>query len=622
MCFADVSSRDLNYIKSRIENEGLSFLTITLPKFCRDFERALQTRLIDSTMFLGFRKIGSIPAFLQGMTSQIFDLETGRYYNEKTDKDVSVYVDAIRQICLLFKKIELPCTPEREYKAILNFIDVEHDVQQFSLSTEDTDRFRSVSNILWAPLVSSIELSNCRPKHGPGATAEHVSGNQKFAWREWNDRLEPYFPLVDSGYPLGIPESAKELESVTIKTTEEETPVRVVLVPKTLTSPRIIAIEPCCNQFIQQGIRDQLYAGIESDRLARGHVNFTDQTINQRLAIKGSRTGRLATIDLSDASDRVPRSLALEMFSLNPDLRDAIDACRSTRALLPTGEILSPLYKFASMGSALCFPIEAMYFYTICVVALLELLNLPISFRNVKKVSRRIYVYGDDIIVPSAYANGVLDYLQKYNCKVNPNKTFVSGSFRESCGIDAYGGLPVTPVYLRHEHPKDARQHGSIISWVSTANSFYMKGYWRTATYMRKYIEAIVGVLPYVSMDSSVVGHKSLLGYTSIERWNRNLQTFEIRGLTPVPVYRPDRLDGYGALFKCFQKLEKKFSNSGDSSKEKSSSIWSFPERGNVRSYMERNRVDFVQATDPLHLERSALHGTVALKRRWVAALK
>lgn len=591
---ADVSDlRDLETIRSRVKNEGLSFLTISLPRFAGDFERSLALGKIDSTCFLGFKKHGSIPAFLQGMISLIFDHETGRIFDEYNNpnsgaaaRDISPLVESVRQICLTFKKMEIDCTPERVQSSLDSFVEIERSFKEFSLPESDAARFSDVSDVLWHNLVSTCVLSECVPRHGPGATAERVLGNQKYVWREWHDRLEPYFPLVDNGYPLGIPESAEELEIVSIIPQEQERPVRVTPVPKTLKGPRIIAIEPSCMQFVQQGIRDLLYSKIESYWLTAGHINFRDQTVNQQLAISSSKDGRLATIDLSDASDRVPRTLALEMFRSNPDFRDAIDACRSTSAELPDGTIVSPLAKFASMGSALCFPVEAMYFYTICVVALLEAKNLPVTPSNVYSVTRDVYVYGDDIIVPTDNAGIVLDYLRKYNCKVNASKTFVSGSFRESCGVDAYAGELVTPVYLRKLRPENKRQPERIISWVATANLFYLKGYWRTASLMFKIIEGIIGSLPYVSENSQALGRISLLGYQSVERWNDKLHRFEIKALVPSPVFRTGILEGYGALMKSFESLSRLNSEAA--------------------------------SRDAQHLEHFALHGAVVLKRRWV----
>jgi hypothetical protein len=432
----------------------------------------------------------------------------------------------------------------------------------------------------------AISATQCIPRHGPGATSEGASGNQKYDWSYWHDRLEPYFPLIDNAYPLGTPFDSKELEKVTILSEEDEIPVRVISVPKTLKSPRIIAIEPCCMQYAQQGILRVLLEAIESNDLSAGHVNFTDQSINQSLAMKASSTGQLATIDLSDASDRVPHDLAMEMFSANPILKDSIEACRSTRAKLPNGTIVSPLKKFASMGSALCFPVEAMYFYTICVVALLADRKLPVTRSNVKSVTRDVYVYGDDIIVPSTNAVTVLDYLQKYNCKVNVNKTFVSGNFRESCGVDAYKGYEVTPTYIRRERPTNRQQADRLISYVATANLFYKKGYWRTASFMFKICERILGPLPYVSETSPGLGRISFLGYRTAERWSRKLHCPEVRAWVPRGVNRTDHLEGYGALMKAFLKLE--------------------------------DLKNLPVSRDALHLEHSALHGAVALTRRWL----
>jgi len=597
-CTADVSDlRDLITIRSRVKHEGISFLTITLPRFCQDFEKSLASRCIDSTSFRGFPRVkdGSIPAFLQGMISQVFDRETGRIIDDEyhpqigdDSSDIPTCIESVRQLCLTFKKVELDCTPERVQAALDNFVAIEQSLETFSVPNEESSKFLAVSSVLWDSLVADFQLSECFPKHGPGATSERVSGNQKFRWKEWNDRLEPYFPIIDNGYPLGTPVDSKELKMVTIVPESDERPVRVVTVPKTLKSPRVIAIEPSCMQFVQQGIRDYLYSRLESYWLTAGHINFRDQTINQRLAISGSTTGRLATIDLSDASDRVPRSLALEMFRSNPDLRDAIDACRSTKAELPDGRIISPLYKFASMGSALCFPIEAMYFYTICVVASLEKHNLPAIPSNIFKVTRELYVYGDDIVVPTDEADSVLAHLLKYNCKVNPNKSFVSGSFRESCGIDAYAGYEVTPTYLRQPRPENRQQADRIVSWIATANLFYLKGYWRTTQFMFNTLERLIGPLPYVSETSPALGRISFLGYESIGRWNRDLQRNEIFALVPRPVYRTDKLEGYGALMKCFLGL------------------------------ISRSEKETADAQERSELERSALHGAVALKRRWV----
>jgi len=110
-CTADVYDlRDLETIRSRVKDQGISFLTITLPNFYKDFEASLEAGYVDSTSFRSFRKHGSLPSFLKGMTSLIFDRETGRIYDNKTNpfaSDVPSVIDCVRQICLAFTNLEL-----------------------------------------------------------------------------------------------------------------------------------------------------------------------------------------------------------------------------------------------------------------------------------------------------------------------------------------------------------------------------------------------------------------------------------------------------------------------------------------------------------------------------------
>jgi hypothetical protein len=595
LCGVAVSDRDLLTIRSRVEEEGFSFLTITLPSFATDFEKSLSQGFIDSKCFRSFRKHQAIPAFLRGMLNLVFNVETGRINDDDfvcSPAKTATIVLAVRQVCLAFKKIKLECTRKRVTKALENFVEIERSFDEFSLPTVDHEEFLRVSAVLWDNIIRDLRVDMLVPRHGPGNTAERISGNSKYAWQYWFDRLEPYFPLVDTAYPYAIGDlgyaEPEELRKVSILPEEEETPVRVTPVPKTLKGPRIIAIEPCCMQYAQQGLRRMLYAAIESNYRTRGHVNFRDQSINQALAIKSSSDGQLATIDLSDASDRVPRSLALAMFNGNPDFRDAIDACRSKTAILPDGTLVAPLRKFASMGSALCFLVEAMYFYTICVVASLRFHNLPVSHAHVDQMCRDIYVYGDDIIVPTYMTPTILDHLRKYNCKVNDRKTFFTGKFRESCGVDAFDGVWVTPLYINRVPPKNRQQVPEILSSVASANLFEQRGMWRTSELLFSYVEKLIGVLPHSDPVSPALGRHlfSPLSRPPRKRWNRHLQRLEVRCWTASPVYRKDPLEGFAALQKCLLRLQ------------------ALP--------------DLDAQRDHLHLERSALYGAVAIKRRWV----
>jgi hypothetical protein len=398
---------------------------------------------------------------------------------------------------------------------------------------------------------------------------------------------------------------SEEAENVAFVSEHDEQPVKVITVPKTLKSPRIIAIEPVCMQYTQQAIRSVLYERIEAHKYTAGHVNFTSQRVNQNLALSSSSTGQYGTIDLSDASDRVLWSLAMTMFAGNRDLHDAVNACRSTRAKLPDGRIIGPLVKFASMGSALCFPVESMYFYTICVLARLRFHNLPVSHHSVQRVVDGLYVYGDDIVVPATEVETVLAYLEKYNCKVNIDKSFWTGKFRESCGVDAYDGQVVTPVYVRKLKPENRQQADRLISWVATANLFAKNGFARASEHMFCTCERILGRLPRVSERSPALGRISDHGLT-VEKLSTKTQTPLVRGWVPVPVYRSDSVDGYSALQKCLLRLEHRSNDA--------------LEAEGPPGLLQRQKGYYVLPVDEQHLERTAQRGAVVLKRRGVPA--
>lgn len=577
--------RDLLTLKSRVKHEGLSFLTITLPSLAEDFERSLSDGRIEPTRFRSFKKHGKAPAFLRGIFALVFDVGTGRIHDEPAIEAI----ESIRQIGKSFKKLLLDCTPKRVEQSLKQFTECERIFEE-AISPDDTEYFKSVSRIMWDSVLSSENLlsTSAIPRHGPGATADGFSGNQKYLFSEWHDRLEPYFPLLHFAFSSESAWQSNEFEHVKIVDAEGERPVKVTPVPKTLKGPRIIAIEPVCMQYAQQALASELISTLERHPLTRGHINFSDQTINRRLAMKASLDGRLATLDLSEASDRVPLSLATVMLDSVPDFRDAVLACRSTRAQTPDGRIIG-LKKFASMGSALCFPIEAMYFYTICVGALLRERNLPVTYLNVRKCVKDVYVYGDDIIVPTDEVEAVAGDLQKYYCKVNMSKSFWTGRFRESCGMDAFAGMDVTPTYVRQLPPSNRRSTAALISWTKTANLFYQRGYWQTSSTMLNKVESILGKLPIVGERCAGLGKVSFQRVMTVERQSSRYHRPEVKTWVPAPSFRKDEVDGYNALTKCLLSMERR---------------QVFPDEAQ---------------TDVEHLVKSARYGAVTLKRRWTA---
>lgn len=316
-------------------------------------------------------------------------------------------------------------------------------------------------------------------------------------------------------------------------------------------------------QYTQQAVSRWLVSKLESYGLTAGHINFTDQSINRHMALTSSVTKEYSTIDLSDASDRVLNKLVAPLFSSNEDLRDAIQACRSLRANV-NGEII-PLAKFASMGSALCFPIEAMVFYAICVLGHIRATQKTISYESVKNASKEVYVYGDDIIVPAYATPVVMQTLSSFCLRVNVQKSFVNGHFRESCGCDAYNGIDVTPVYVRRHLKRDKTDVPSIVSNIETANQFARKGYWRSFDrikticereykfpYVGERSEALGWRLPSYREPTNIAQDYCFIDSSVRSRWNSDYQRVEIHTLVQSVKYKSDRLECRPRLTKWF----------------------------------------------------------------------
>jgi hypothetical protein len=85
-----------------------------------------------------------------------------------------------------------------------------------------------------------------------------------------------------------------------------------------------------------------------------------------------------------------------------------------------------------------------------------------------KCVRKNILVYGDDIVVPSFLAEDATQVLEAIGFRVNQNKSFASGPFRESCGEEFIYGCRVTPIRLRKNLDDDAE---SLFSAMAFSNN-------------------------------------------------------------------------------------------------------------------------------------------------------
>lgn len=601
MCDAN-PYRDIISVTRRTKYEGDSFLTITLPSFAQGLERGLEEGVLSPAHFpkFRFRRGTRRPRFLGGFVERIFGSDGVLLAQPSSD-----CIFAVRQICLFAKKLNLPCSNKRERAAEYGYVAVERELRNHAVPNELTFAFNRISDIVWSDILRESEFTDSyevfTPRHGPGVTAEGIRGNGKYHFPSWPSRLEREFPFTEFGLAsvrnIVCDGSYRSFPDTSLAP-GDETPSKVVFVPKTQRAPRVIAAEPDCMQYIQQSVATWLLPRIEQrGRFTSGRVNFSDQKINARLALDNSATQNSATLDMSDASDRVSARLVYGMLRVSPTFRRRVFACRSSRATLPSG-VTIPLRKFASMGSALCFPMEAMAFFIAIVTHRIKESGVRITPSAVFKYSREVFVYGDDLIVPADEASAICKTLELFGFKVNRHKSFWTGKFRESCGVDAFDGHDVTPTYVRRLLPTDRADCHGVASTVALANHFYLKGLWRTARALREFVENLLGPLPSVSRKdfsdlelvidsrrlpargSAGLGWISFSNAESFNGWDERYQCLKSRRWVVTPIRRRDPLEGDAALLKCF---------------------------GLIGSLL----------VDPDHLLQSVRYGNLALKRRW-----
>jgi hypothetical protein len=541
--------RDIITIEKRYEDEGDGFLTIALPAFGHALDRGLADGKF--TCPRGLKKVrgGAIPRLFSGMLCKVFDIETG---NLKSDSHEST-VKCLREILFLFKKLRLDSDSEEflDIKAKEGFFQndetcsrefVPHERMLFILD-------RVSSYIL--PNIDTFDERELECKHGPGAVVEGFTPNQKWASVGrfspflQNFGYDSFYLREEMGEHVVVP-GASSTDSASSSIS------KLITVPKNSTSRRTITVEPCALQFVQQGLNALLRENISRCSVLRCSLDLTDQSKNQVLALEGSHTGLWATLDLKSASDLLSVKLVSIVFRHRPRLLEALMSCRSTE--VRSGSSIQPLQKYAGMGNATTFPVQSIAFAVLAIASLLDGDNKFPSFRNVLRAARNVRVYGDDIIVPSKHSHLTMDWITAFGLTVNRNKSFTTGNFRESCGVDAYRGVDVTPLYIRfHPDHSSKKEPNTIAHLASLSNHAWLRGLYSMSTYLQGVAERALGKsLPLTNSKCGLLGLHTRRDAHEFHRWDSKLQCPVTKGYMLLPLKRKDKLDGYAALLKSF----------------------------------------------------------------------
>lgn len=516
----DEHKRDITRIRARLKHEGVAFLTKSLSLLGEALDKGLLSGQFSCpTNFSRYKKT-ALPRLFRGLLTRVFD-DLGCI---RSCPEVEAITD-LRQLLFFCKKMRRPYTEKQ-----LRSVQEQFQITDASLPSVG-DYSRQSKNLFWRArgiiqdIFRDFDPTDIIPRHGSGAVATGEREYEKNKFSRLYARIHEVYPY----YRYNFVNSADLLSrSADYRSAQrlECGQAKVVAVPKDSRGPRLISEEPLEYQFFQQGLMRAMYSHIESHPITKGFVNFTDQSVNQSLALESSKDGYLATLDFSEASDRVSVEQVEFLFGGVPTLLKSLMALRSPKTVFPDGTVVD-LKKYASMGSALCFPVESICFFAVS-YALLQ----------VSGIVDRPHVYGDDLILPSHLVPLFAEVCNDIGWVLNARKSCYTGNFRESCGLDAFNGTEVTPTRLRVDPDGNGTDVSDIVSLVSTSNQLWSRCYYRASTVIAEMVERkLHHRLPLGEGSDSHLTLFTRQKPTSTlrrKRWNQALQRNEIRGLVPV----------------------------------------------------------------------------------------
>lgn len=567
---------DLENLTLQSRTRGLKSFTLDLPNLDSLLVQGLKTgRLSLSGPFS--RRVSRrvrVPRLFSGLWLRVFDSDACL----RPDADVNS-IFFLRCLTTLGKKLEVGCSSSRILATVRTYHDIERRLRQPTLewaadrlnfgkglncihlgecidspgevplfdhlsSLEEVDkekeiirhrnllrRCQQVADIL-VNTFDSFEIESFTDdlyqnsqgigfRHGPGAVAEKMKNWDKSRFPSWPNKLEGTFPFSLCG---------------TFSMSGDERPInhevasRLLCVPKTSKSPRLIAAEPVAHMWCQQALLSWFDSQFKK-HFGSDFIDLHDQSKSGSMVLQASLSGSHATVDLSDASDRITCWTVERIFRCKPSILKALHAAR-TRYLqdctpVSDGSFIK-LKKFASQGTATTFPV--MSFVILC-LALGSSIRGRVTIAKVRKLRSQVRVFGDDVILPThGYADLCLA-MTLCQMKVNEAKSFDVGHFRESCGTDGYLGFDITPI-----RPKSIVPDGptSCQAVVDTSNNAFKKGLWN-ASY------SLLSLLPpHIQRGLRVVGINEV-GFSGLvsfcgsderhlkKRWNHGLHRYDVR---------------------------------------------------------------------------------------------
>jgi len=524
---------DVKYALNRIQSEGLPFLTITLPKLSRAVLHCIEkgnfhvATCLAGEPLTDFAWKGRFPRFCRGLLISIFDEASGDVVGDH--EQVADALNKLRQLCEYAYKLAVPFNDQQLLVAEAKYVETEKSLAQYEPDPKWVETLRGLFTRHF-PVLAGLELHELfdlnRPRFTGGSFAVDAREKENdvlyqfpyYAYKSLPDALIGTTTEVYKDYSGFFKPYPSSPTDISIMGWDSATRSQVLFVPKDSRGPRVISKEPLHALRAQMSYFDTVTNLLERATVFGGDVsriNFRDQSVNRRLASDSSVTREYATLDLKDASDRVTWALCEPIFRHAPGMY-AVLRKRTTSAEMPSGNVVQ-LRKLSGMGSGLTFPTMALVIYLSVVATVMR--HTGSSYEN---VARKVYVYGDDLIVPASWLGYAKRGLEASGLLVNTSKTFTMSHFRESCGGDFYYGINVAPVRLTLTFAKlhvfGPHEDNSFKPAILLEGDYPLAklerhcrelvkaGLSNLSEYYYHLIEQEIGLLPQVSGDSPVMG--------------------------------------------------------------------------------------------------------------------
>lgn len=384
----------------------------------------------------------------------VIQRDFGRYLALSPDPDSDTFMDDYLACSLLKKHPGLPVKIDRKQVALTKW----YQAEALCKTTNETLRgnrpdelrvvlhharefLRAMLGDLTDHLAELPELM----RHGPGVTGSLRSDNATRSLKTAEatvPTLPGLIPSFESWWPgNGSPSPHAFAE--------------IDFVPKNAKTDRSIEIQGTGTLYFQLGVGSLLRKRLHS--LTGYHLE--DQADRNRETVRRHwRT--VGTIDLSSASDTVSFEIVKDL--LPSDWFELLTACRTPFVEVEdqaTGEPhLVKLEKFSGMGCGFTFELETLIF-------------MAIAYAVTRKICP---VFGDDIIVDVEHYNPLIAALQLCGFKVNEEKSFGQGDFRETCGTDIWRGYEARPFFLTGlPIGRDVFKHERGLVWAELTHRLF-----------------------------------------------------------------------------------------------------------------------------------------------------